>query len=133
MTVPEHPNVERLRSIFAAFASSDLDVIRSAITEDFVWHVSGPSRWTGDYRGFDGFLGYLIELGAETGGTMRIDPYDLFANEARGVALVTVYRERGDRALTNRAVAVYEFENGLISEGWFLDENPAEIEDFYRA
>ena len=133
MSLDEHPNVPRLRAFFQAFANRNFDAIKATFATEFVWHVSIPSRFAGDRRGWDEFAKYLVDLGRETGGTMRIEPYEIFANDDRGVALVEISRVRRGKALSNRAVQVVDFRNGLITEGWFLDANPLELEGFYNS
>lgn len=132
MSSGEHANVGCLRALYDAYATRDFEALRAVFTEDFVWHVSGPSQFAGDKQGFEAFADYLAELGRTTGGTMQVSPYQFFANENHGVALVVVSRERHGRALVNRAANVVEFDGGLIRQAWFLDEDPTEIEEFYN-
>jgi hypothetical protein len=63
---------------------------------------------------------------------MRIEPpFQVFASDTYGVALLRISRTRGGRSLSNQAAQVVRFENGLIVEGWFLDENPYDLDELY--
>lgn len=109
-----------------------MSTFRTFFGASLVWHVSSPKRFAGDRHGWPEFLDYLGLLSRETGGTMRMDPpFQLFANDAYGVALLRISRTRAGRSLSNQAVQVVRFEKGLIIEAWFLDENPAELDEFY--
>lgn len=128
----QHPHVARLQAAFDAFSRGDMSTFRTFFDASFVWHVSSPKRFAGNRDGWSEFLEYLGLLSRETGGTMRMDPpFQLFANDAYGVALLRISRTRAGRSLSNQAVQVVRFENGLIIEAWFLDENPAELDEFY--
>jgi ketosteroid isomerase-like protein len=120
-----------LRAFFDAVADRNFAAMRELLAPDFVWHVSGPQRFAGDYRGFDKWLEYVAMLQQEVGATMRMSPYEFLANDRYAVALLEVYREREGRPHTNKAVQVCRFEDGLIAEVWFLDTDPAQIEAFY--
>jgi ketosteroid isomerase-like protein len=130
---PEHPNVGRLRAAFVAFGRGDLEAFRTFFADDIVWHVSSPKRFAGTRRGWSELLQYLGLLSRETAGTMRMEaPFRVFADDAYGVALLRISRERRGRTLTNQATQVVRFENSRIVEAWFFDEDPYELDDFYR-
>jgi ketosteroid isomerase-like protein len=133
MTVmQEHDNVQRLRGALDAFSRGDMPAFRAFFDERLVWHVSSPKRFAGDRHGWSAFLDYLSVLSRETGGTLRIEPpFQVFASDTYGVALLRISRTRGGRSLSNQAAQVVRFENGLIVEGWFLDENPYDLDELY--
>jgi len=131
VATPEHPNVARLRALFEAFASGDIATLRTFFAPSFVWHVSSPKRFAGDRHNWSEFQDYLGLLRRETGGTMRLEPFELFADDAHGIALLRISRSRSGRSVSNFAVQVVRFEDGLVVEGWFLDENPYELDELY--
>jgi ketosteroid isomerase-like protein len=129
---PEHPNVGRLRAAFVAFGRGDLEAFRTFFGDDIVWHVSSPKRFAGTRRGWPELLEYLGLLSRETAGTMQMEaPFQVFADDAYGVALLRISRQRKGRTLTNQATQVVRFENSRIVEAWFFDEDPYALDDFY--
>jgi ketosteroid isomerase-like protein len=131
MATEQHPNAARLQASFDAFARGDIPTLRALFAPDFVWHVSSPKRFAGDRHGWSEFQDYLGLLRRETGGTMRMEPFELFANDAYAVALLRISRSRLGGSVSNFAAQVVRFEDGLVVEGWFLDENPYELDELY--
>jgi ketosteroid isomerase-like protein len=127
----EHANAGKLGAAFEAFARGDIAGFRSFFAPAFVWHVSSPKRFAGDRHGWAEFQQYLELLARETGGTMRMEPFELFASDAYAVALLRISRTRAGRSLSNFAVQVVRFEDGLIVEAWFLDDVPYELDELY--
>jgi ketosteroid isomerase-like protein len=47
----EHPNAERIRRAFDAFAQGDMATMTELIAEDTIWHIPGRGPLSGDHRG----------------------------------------------------------------------------------
>lgn len=127
----EHPNVQRLREAYAAFARGDLETIGRELAPDAVWHVAGQSDLAGDYKGQDeifGFFGKLFEL---SGGTLRIDVDDILANDEHATAIVRMSAQRGDDVLSMNGVHVYRLEEGKTKEFWSFDEDQRREDAFW--
>jgi hypothetical protein len=92
--VTEHPNVERARRGFAAFASGDRATIDELIDDHAVWRIPGRSELAGEYRGRDTILAMLRETAVRTGGTYRAELHYALADDEHVVA---VYRASGER------------------------------------
>ena len=61
----EHPNVARIKAVYAAAATGDTAALNDLFAEDLLWHAGGRLPQAGDYRGREavfGFLGKLREL-----------------------------------------------------------------------
>ena len=115
----EHPNVEQLRAFLDAYASGDPDALRATLAEDPIWHVGGTHALSGDYRGRDAILDYFARVGTETDQTLRLEPIELLANEARGAAFLRVTGKRGDRTLDVTMAEAIQFDgDGRIQEFW---------------
>jgi hypothetical protein len=46
-----HPNVARIKNLYAAMAKSDLAALNDVFADDLVWHDCGRNQLSGDYRG----------------------------------------------------------------------------------
>lgn len=127
-----HPNVERLQKFLDAYAARDRAAISEALADDAVWHVGGTHRLSGDYRGRDAVLGYFDRVGAETGGSLRLDPIELLANDRRGAAFLRVTGDRGGRHLDVTMAEAFQLdEGGRIQEFWAHATDQGAIDRFW--
>ncbi|WP_067823942.1 nuclear transport factor 2 family protein [Actinomadura kijaniata] len=115
-TAPEHPHAALLRDGYTAFAKGDMELIRSLLAERVVHRVPGRGPLCGDYTTPEEVLGFYVKLFELSGGTFRSEPYAVMAGDDYGVALVHTYAERRGRTLTGRAVDVFRFEDGRVTE-----------------
>jgi ketosteroid isomerase-like protein len=53
----EHPNAERIRRAFDAFARGDMTTMTELIAEDTIWHIPGRGPLSGDHQGRDTVFG----------------------------------------------------------------------------
>ena len=124
--------VERLRAFLEAYAADDAERIREALADDAVWHVGGTHRFSGDYRGKDAILEYFGRVGSETGGTLRLEPIELLASDARGAAFLGVTAERAGRRLDVTMAEAFQFDDqGRIREFWAHANDQAAIDRFW--
>jgi len=114
----EHPNVELLRNGYNAYSTGDMAVLTELFADDIVWHITGRSPLSGDYKGRDqvfGFFGKLMEL---SDGTAKIEVHDLLANDEHGVAIVTGTATRGGNSFEGQDVHVFHIRDGKVVEFW---------------
>jgi len=126
-----HPNVDLLNKGYDAFEKGDLDTLRQLFTDDVVFHVTGRSQLSGDYRGQDevfGFFGKLVEL---TGGTFKLERHAVLADDEHGTVLSTATGERNGKSLSLKGVDVFHFAGGRVSEFWGLVEDQYAEDEFF--
>ena len=127
-----HPNVARLEAFLDAYAVHDVERIGAALSEDAVWHVGGTHRFSGDYQGREAILDYFDRVGAETTGTLRLDPIELMANEERGAAFLRVSADREGHRLDVTMAEAFHFDNeGRIREFWAHATDQEAIDKFW--
>lgn len=115
----EHPNADRIRDGYTAFAKGDFAVLNDLFAEDLVWHHGGRSQLSGDYRGRDAvyeFFGKLIEV---THGTFRMELEAAFATDELGVALVVASSSVNGRSVTVREAHIIRMRDGKVAEFWY--------------
>jgi ketosteroid isomerase-like protein len=101
------------------YAVNDSETIRAMLADDAVWHVGGTHRLSGDYRGPDAILEYFERVGEETGGTLRLEPIEVLANDQHGAAFLRVTGERGDQHLDVTMAEAFHLDGeGRIREFW---------------
>jgi uncharacterized protein len=127
--VAGHPNVERIRDGYAAFAKGDFAVLNDLFAEDLLWHESGRNQLSGDYRGRDAvyeFFGRLMEV---TEGSFSMDLHAVFADDEHGVALVRATASRGGRTATVNDAHVFHLRDGKVVEFWNASTDPYAIDE----
>ena len=115
----EHPNAARIRGLFAAFRARDVGAIRSALSEQAVWHFPGrEGHLAGTHSGHDGIFRFLARVAELTGGTFEPDLEEVLANDAYAVVFFRGRARRGDRELDNPTCLKIRLEEGLAVEIW---------------
>lgn len=127
----DHPNLERARLGYEAFANGDMATLNDVISDDVVWHNGGNSPLSGDYVGKEAVFGLFATLAQETAGSFKNDVHDMLANDDHGVALVTTTGTRGDKTLEGRSVHVFHMDAGVLTEFWAFPENQSAFDDFW--
>jgi hypothetical protein len=91
----EHPNVARLRDVYAAFAA-----LNGLFADDVLFHATGRNQVQGGYRGRDAVYGLFGKFMEITEGTFHIDVHAVLADDERGVALAVITGSVADRGAT---------------------------------
>src|SRR5438132_7038507 len=113
-----HPNEELVRRGYEAFARGDMAVIDELFAEDIVWHFPGNSQVSGDFKGKAEVMSWLAKNAELSGGTLRVEPHDILANDEHGVALVRVTAQRGGKSLDDQSVHVFHITSSKVTESW---------------
>ena len=127
----DHPNLERARAGYAAFAAGDMATLNDVISDDIVWHSGGNNILSGDYEGKEAVFNFFARLTQETGGTFRNEIHDMLANDDHGVALVNQSATRGDKTLEGRSVHIFHMSDGKMTEFWAFPEDQSQLDDFW--
>jgi ketosteroid isomerase-like protein len=90
----DHPNVDGIRRVFAAFGGGDKRALYDVIAEDAVWIVPGTAPVSRTYDGRDAIFGLFRETRRLTDQTYRSELRWALADDEHGAA---VYRARGRR------------------------------------
>lgn len=128
----EHPNVALMRSAYQALGRGDLAAVGEGLADDVVHHFPGRSPLAGDQRGKEalfGFWGRQFEL---CGGTLRVVPSHILADDEYCVALVHVSAERaGRRPLAAPGVNVGRIRDGRTVEMWSYTADQHAVDEFW--
>jgi ketosteroid isomerase-like protein len=112
----EHPNIDLVRGVYAAYLGGDRDHVIAALSPDIRWHNSGHDALAGTLEGVPAVLDYL--MGQDHLEDYRLEVVDMLASDER-VAIVARSSGRvGERPLTNDFVQVIRLESGRIAEVW---------------
>jgi ketosteroid isomerase-like protein len=127
----EHPNVQRMREAYDAFAKGDLEALREYWMPDIRWHVPGHTDISGDYEGTDAVFGFLGQVFERSGGTFRVEPIALLADDRYGAAIVLLTGRREDRDLRVQNSQVCRFEGDRVAEFWDTSSDPDALDRFF--
>lgn len=128
----EHPNAQRLREGYEAFAKQDMETLNEFFAEDIVWHVPGHSPLAGTYKGKEEVFGFFMKLGELTQGSFSFEFHDFLANDEHGVAMVQARAQRDGKTLDEKAVHVWHISpEGKATEFWGFSEDITKGDDFF--
>lgn len=128
----EHPNATRVRALFDAFRTSDVEAIRAAIADDAVWHFPGRrGGLAGSHRGHDEIFAFLARVMELTEGTFRLDLEDVVANDRHAVALFRGHGARDGRELDNPTCLKIRLEEGRAVEVWEFVWDSEHVDEFW--
>jgi ketosteroid isomerase-like protein len=100
----DHPNVERLRRGYEAYAKGDLAALRDMFADTITFHFLGHTQLSGAYHGLSEVLGYFERV-EEVGGAFRFEVHDLLADDEHGVALLAGTAERTGERIEQKVAA----------------------------
>lgn len=123
-----HPNAERIRRGYEAFANGDLETIDALLDDAIVWRVPGRGPLAGDHRGKEAVFGLFAEMFRLSRGTLRVEIIDVLANDRRAVAITRSVAELGGRWHEQQGVAVYEIRDGRAVEAVFMFVDPIAVD-----
>lgn len=115
-------NEALLRKGYSAMAGGDPGTVVAMFGSDGVMHIGGPGPFQGDHQGPEAIGANLGQLFEWTGGTMRMDVEDIFADDTHGVAVIreSATRVSDGKKLDVRETHLFRFDpaTGLVSEFW---------------
>ena len=112
----EHRNATLVRRGYDAFAAADIDSLARLIAPDAVQHMPGHNVFSGDHRGRDAILTMYGKLAERSGGTLKVELEELYANDDQ---VVTVYHSTGTREgrrLDTRHALVFQVRDNQVVE-----------------
>jgi ketosteroid isomerase-like protein len=109
-------DADAVRAGFEAFAEGDLATFGALFHEDATWNHRNDDRLGGIHAGREAILGFVVESGHLTEGTLRAIPEALMGDGEGHVAVtVRVSGTRPDgRTFDDPQVLVFALEDGLV-------------------
>lgn len=128
----EHPNVELMRKVYAAFGSGDVETAATYWTEDAVHHYPGRNPLSGEHKGIEESTAFANKIWELTGGKLRMDVLEIGGSENHAFALLQTRYERKGRVLEMPFVNVAKIENGKIAEFWTYPNDVYATDEFWN-
>lgn len=120
-----------MRDAYRAMAAGDGRALGNILTADTTWVIAGHGTLAGVYTGPEEIFGLWKRIAEQTGGGLRLDVEDVFANDTRAVVLVRAMGNRGTRQLAERQVAIFELVNRKVETARFIYEDPDAYDSFW--
>lgn len=124
-----HPNAERIRQGFEAFATGDLETMGRVLADDVVWHTPGQNKYAGTYSGMSDVFQFLSRIGTEA--HITNDLHAVLADDEHAVALANSSISVGDRHYEGQAVFVFHMRNGQVTEAWSTNSDQRALDEVY--
>jgi uncharacterized protein len=116
--MPEHPNVDVFKQVYAAFTTGGMNRLAELIALDVVWHVPGTNLISGNYKSRDAIFGCFSRMFEMTNGSYKPQIHDILANDEHTVALLHATARRGDRTLDQDYAFIMHIRDGQVAELW---------------
>lgn len=130
-TAQDHQNVELLRKGYQSFAAGDVPGALALFDDSIVFHIPGTNQLAGDHTGKAVVGATFRQFKELSGGTFKVQPTQIFANEDYGAVLLEVSGTRNGKNIADRPVQVWRFENGEPVEIWLYPGNQKEFDEFW--
>src|SRR2546423_14788622 len=98
-SVTEHPHVELMRKVYAAFGAGDVHTAGSYWKDDAVHHYPGRSPLAGEHKGLRESIAFANKLWELTDGKLHMEPREIGASERYAFALLHTRYERKGRVI----------------------------------
>ena len=113
-------NEKTVRQAYEAFASGDMETVKSIFADDIVVHVPPGLPISGDHKGWDGFVNdMLTRMAAALDGPPRVEVGDFVSSDDHVVGLYTIHADRNRTAYEWRHTNTYRVTDGRITELWW--------------
>ena len=112
----EHPNAVLTRRGYNAFVEGDLDTLNEVFSPQATWHQPDTGVIAGDYTGRDRVFQFFAKLSELTGGSYKVEPVDILADDDRAVAIQHSTAVRDGKHLDTQQVAVFEIHDGMVTD-----------------
>jgi hypothetical protein len=126
VSMPEHPNVQRIRDAYAALGEGDLTEALKDIAPTATFHIGGSGPLSGDRTGIDSITSALVGAFELTAGTQKLDITSIYADDRHGIVVLRETASRPDGAtLDLEEVHVLAIDDdGRITDLWDLPSDP---------
>src|SRR4051794_7688584 len=116
----EHPDAVAYRRTADAFRAGHLDLVRTLIAADVLWHVPGEHAMAGIIDGRDALLEWLAQLGSL--GFWLVE-HDVFASDHHVCAVSTMGARRHNVDVQTRVISIFRYRDGRQAERWFYPDD----------
>jgi ketosteroid isomerase-like protein len=118
----DHPDAIVYRRTADAFRAGDLDLVKTLVTPEVVWHVPGEHPMAGTIDGREALLSWLAQLGDM--GFWLVE-HDVFASDQHVCAISTMGARRDGVDVQTRVISIFRYRDARQVERWFYPDDAA--------
>lgn len=126
----DHPDAIAYRRTAEAFRAGDLDLVKSLIAPEVVWHVPGEHHMAGTIDGREALLTWLAQL--ENIGFWLVE-HDVFASDQHVCAISTMGARRNSVNVQTRVISIFRYRDGRQVERWLYPDDTAAWNTIFTA
>jgi hypothetical protein len=126
----DHPDAIAYRRTADAFRTGDLDLVKTLIAPEVVWHVPGEHPMAGTIDGREALLTWLAQLGSI--GFWLVE-HDVFASDQHVCAISTMGARRNSVDVQTRVISVFRYRDGRQVERWLYPDDTAAWNTIFTA
>ena len=116
----DHPDAIVYRRTADAFRAGDLELVKTLIAPEVVWHVPGEHDMAGIIDGREALLSWLAQLGNI--GFWLVE-HDVFASDQHVCAISTMGARRPRVEVETRVISIFRYRLGRQVERWFYPDD----------
>ena len=126
----DHPDAIAYRRTADAFRAGDLDLVKTLIAPEVVWHVPGEHHMAGMIEGREALIAWLVRLGHI--GFWLVE-HDVFASDQHVCAISTMGAPRNSVDVQTRVISIFLYRDGQQVERWFYPDDIAAWNTIFTA
>jgi ketosteroid isomerase-like protein len=118
----DHPDAIAYRRTADAFRAGELDLVKTLVSPEVVWHVPGEHPMAGTIDGREALLNWLSQLG-DIG--FWLVELDVFASDQHVCAISTMGARRDGVDAQTRVISIFRYRDGQQVERWLYPDDRA--------
>jgi uncharacterized protein len=127
----EANNLNVIQRSFEAFAVGDVEVLKNTFAVDAHYHHAPLGIFSGDYKGRQAIVEFLMRVDDETGGTFRATPLAMAASGNRVFVLYHATGMRAGTTIEGNDVIVFTLSDGSVTEAVIYPGNYPTLAAFW--
>ena len=121
-----------VRKGFEAFAKGDLAALQELLSPDIVWHSSGRSQISGDYKGGNDVFAFFGRILEETQGSFSQEVHAVTEGDDHVVGITRAQASRNGKTLDSNQVLIFHFDQSdKVTEVWVTPWDQHAVDEFW--
>jgi ketosteroid isomerase-like protein len=124
-------NQELLRKAYRSIGEGDVPAALALYDDGIVFHVPGTSLLSGDHAGKAAVGVTMRKFQELSGGTFKLQPVQIVANEEYGFVLAQASAGRNGKTISEEPMQLWRFEDGEPVEIWLYPRDQQAFNEFW--
>lgn len=124
-------NADLLRRAYESIGKGDVPGALALYDDSIVFHIPGINQLAGDHTGKQAVGTAMRKFRELSGGTFKLQPAQIVANDDYGFVLAEVSASRNGKTIEENPVQVWRFVDGEPVEIWLYPINQQAFNEFW--